>query len=380
MALLVLTVLTCFCVILLPKLQGKKTEPQGVAQSSEAPTEEAPSSEIPTEEKTSSEALMPEVTSSEAPTKEAASSEMAVSSQEEVTSSEAPTEEPFAYVFAYEDVPEYSGIPSFKLNNNIPLFGENEKNTDTVEFYSELDELGRCGVAYANLSRETMPDAERGPIGNLRPSGWHTVKYNDLIDGNYLYNRCHLIGYQLAGENDNVKNLMTGTRYLNVQGMLPFENRIREYIESTGNHVLYRVTPVFGEENLVAYGVTMEAYSVEDDGKGICFFVFLYNVQPGIIIDYASGDSQRETEESEPFTRSNLGGGDEQTEASEDEGSEETTEYPEGAYVLNTNTHKFHYPTCDSVADMAEKNKKISSEDRDALIEKGYSPCKRCNP
>ena len=299
------------------------------------------------------------------------------SSQEEDTSdfSEVNCEgQSSSYVFDYDCIPEYSGLPAIELNNNVPLFEETEKIVGEFEYYSELDDLGRCGVAYANLSKDTMPNSERGPMGSLKPSGWHTVKYNDLIDGNYLYNRCHLIGYQLAGENDNMKNLMTGTRYLNIQGMLPFENTVSGYIESTGNHVLYRVTPIFGDKNLVAYGVTVEGYSIEDNGVGICFFAYLYNVQPGIIIDYLSGDSYRDPEYSVDITRSN-GGDDEQSEE-----TEETTEYPEGAYVLNTNTHKFHYPTCSSVADMAERNKKISMESRGELIMQGYSPCKRCNP
>ena len=280
------------------------------------------------------------------------------------------------FLLDYGSIPEYSGMPSIELNGNMPLFEEAEKITDSFEHYSELDDLGRCGPAYANLSKDTMPDSERGPMGSLKPSGWHTVKYNDLIEGNYLYNRCHLIGYQLAGENDNMKNLMTGTRYLNVQGMLPFENTIREYIKSTGNHVLYRVTPVFGDDNLVAYGVTMEGCSVEDNGDGICFFVYLYNVQPGIIIDYLTGDSRADPGYSAEITGSSDGEGEHLREL------QGTAENQKGttAYILNTNTHKFHYPTCSSVDDMAEKNKKISTESREELIEQGYVPCKRCKP
>lgn len=191
--------------------------------------------------------------------------------------------------------PPYTGTPYAILNDNIPLFTEVEKYGENsvmpFETYSELDKLGRCGTAYANICKELMPTEERGVIGDVRPSGWHTVKYNGLIDGNYLYNRCHLIGYQLAGENANERNLITGTRYLNVSGMLPFENEVAEYVKSSGNHVLYRVTPVFEGDNLVVSGVTIEAYSVEDYGEGICFYVYCYNVQPGISIDYLTGDS-----------------------------------------------------------------------------------------
>lgn len=193
-------------------------------------------------------------------------------------------------------IPAYTGNAYVEINGNVPYFTEREKTrTDTFEFYSNLDSLGRCGVAYANICKELQPTEERGEIGSVRPSGWKTVKYNDIIDGNYLYNRCHLIGYQLAGENANTKNLITGTRYLNVTGMLPLENTVADYVSATGNHVLYRVTPVFTGNNLVADGVLMEAYSVEDDGKGIQFCRFCYNVQPGIGIDYFNGDSWEET-------------------------------------------------------------------------------------
>ena len=185
----------------------------------------------------------------------------------------------------------YSGKPYVELNGNQPVFTEKEKKDKTAfENYSELDELERCGVAYANICKELMPTEERGAIGHIKPSGWHLIKY-DIVDGKYLYNRCHLIGFQLAGENANNKNLITGTRYLNVTGMLPFENMVADYIKETGFHVLYRVTPVFEGDDLLAKGVQMEAYSVEDEGEGICFHVFVYNVQPQIHLDYATGES-----------------------------------------------------------------------------------------
>ena len=189
-----------------------------------------------------------------------------------------------------EDIPEYSGEPYVILQDNQPNFDLEDLTLEPFELYSELDELGRCGVAYANICLEIMPTEARGDIGQVKPTGWQTAKY-DCVEGKYLYNRCHLIGYQLAGENANRKNLITGTRYMNVTGMLPFENMVDDYVEETENHVLYRVTPIFEGTNLVASGVQMEAFSVEDEGEGVCFNIYVYNVQPGVVIDYATGDS-----------------------------------------------------------------------------------------
>ena len=195
---------------------------------------------------------------------------------------------PETQTFDISSIPAYSGNPYVTVNNNIPYFTEADYTTDSFETYSPLDELGRCGVAYANIGIDIMPTEKRGKIGNVKPSGWHTVKY-DCVDGKYLYNRCHLIGFQLAGENDNVRNLITGTRSLNVDGMLYFENMVADYVQSTNNHVLYRVTPVFKGNNLLATGVLIEGLSVEDNS--ICFNVFCYNEQPGIIIDHSNGGS-----------------------------------------------------------------------------------------
>lgn len=189
-------------------------------------------------------------------------------------------------------IPEYSGKPYIILEGNKPNFTEADMTEEVFETYSELDSLGRCKAAFSCVGQELMPDEERGNIGHIKPSGWHTVKY-DTVEGKYLYNRCHLIGYQLTAENSNKRNLITGTRYMN-QNMIPFENKTADYINETGNHVLYRVTPVFEGDNLLAKGVRMEAYSVEDDGKGVCFHVFVYNVQPGISLDYATGKSRLE--------------------------------------------------------------------------------------
>ena len=188
------------------------------------------------------------------------------------------------------DVPEFSGEPYVVLNGNEPDFTDEEKTTESYEHYSDLDSLGRCGPAYANIGVDLMPTEKRESIGKVKPTGWQTAKY-DNIDGKYLYNRCHLIGFQLTGENANEKNLITGTRYMNVEGMLPFENQVADYVASTGNHVLYRVTPAFVDTELVARGVEMEAYSVEDQGRGVCFHVYCYNVQPGVEIDYATGEN-----------------------------------------------------------------------------------------
>lgn len=227
---------------------------------------------------------------------------------------------------------------------------------------------------YANICPEIQPTEERGAIGQVRPSGWHTVKYNGVVDGNYLYNRCHLIGYQLAGENANELNLITGTRYLNMIGMLEFENTVSAYVEETNNHVIYRVTPIFEGDNLVAKGVEMEAWSVEDRGAGVCFNVFCYNVQPGIEIDYATGDSwlsnedsQKEDIKTDYATQENL-----------QSNNNNDTQQEIKEYILNTNTKKIHLPTCSSVNSMSEKNKQIVNGTIDDIKEQGYTPCSRC--
>ena len=253
--------------------------------------------------------------------------------------------------------------PYIKVNGNVPRFSDEEKKTAAAfENYSDLVALGRCGVAFACVGKETMPTEERGPIGSINPSGWHSVKY-DFVDGKYLYNRCHLIGYQLTAESANEKNLITGTRYLNTKGMLPFENMVADYVKETGNHVLYRVTPVFEGKNLVASGVYMEAYSVEDDGDGICFYVYVFNRQPGVKIDYLTGDSVADG------TVESASG---ETTSAE---KEETK-----TYVLNISNGKFHLPDCDSVKKMKEENKQIMKCKRSELINAGYSPCGSCKP
>lgn len=273
------------------------------------------------------------------------------------------------------NISEYNGSPYISLNANMPYFTDEEKSiTEPFENYSNLDSLGRCGVAFANICKEIMPTEERGSIGQVRPSGWHTVKYNGVVDGNYLYNRCHLIGYQLAGENANELNLITGTRYLNMIGMLEFENTVSAYVEETNNHVLYRVTPIFEGDNLVAKGVEIEAWSVEDKGAGICFNVFCYNIQPGIVIDYATGESwlsnedyQKEDIKTDYSTEENL-----------QANKNSVTQQEVKEYILNTNTKKFHLPTCSSVNSMSEKNKQTVKGTIDDIKEQGYTPCSRC--
>ena len=305
-------------------------------------------------------------------------------SQQVTSATDVPTGEGTS-AFSLREIPAYSGTPYTEVNGNQPYFTEEELTTQSFETYSELDSLGRCGVAYANVGQDLMPTEPRGEIGAVKPSGWHLVKY-DNVDGKYLYNRCHLIAYMLAAENANPQNLITGTRYLNVQGMLPFETKVCDYVKNTGNHVLYRVTPIFDGDNLLADGVLMEAYSVEDAGEGICFCVFAYNVQPGIGIDYATGDNWAESSGTYQSTEASVA---EETPVPQPETdtavqitpeSSVSQESRETTYVLNTNTKKFHYPTCSSVDDMKEKNKQIYTGSRDEVINMGYVPCKRCNP
>ena len=271
------------------------------------------------------------------------------------------------------EVPEYSGDPYVEINDNQPEFEDYELTTEAFEEYSELDELGRCGTAEACVGEETMPTEERGNISSIKPTGWKNKDY-DNVDGGRLYNRCHLIGFQLTGENANEKNLITGTRYMNTEGMLPFENMVADYVHETDNHVLYRVTPIFDGDDLVASGVQMEAESVEDDGAGVCFNVYVYNVQPQITINYATGDNwESDTVESDK----DLSEYDETDRLEDPEGSwaeEEQT------YILNVNSHKFHLPECSGAKDMKEQNKREFTGTRSELIEEGYEPCGSCNP
>ncbi len=254
--------------------------------------------------------------------------------------------------FDLDTIPEYSGEAYVAINGNEPVFTEDDLTTKAYEFYSELDHLGRCGVTVACLGEELMPTEDRESISHVKPSGWVQGQY-DFVDGNSLYNRCHLIGFQLAGENANEKNLITGTRYMNTIGMLPFENMVADYIKETDNHVMYRVTPIYDGDNLVASGVQMEGYSVEDEGEGIYFNVYAYNVQPGVEIDYATGENQAAV-------------------------TEETGEIQD--FILNTSSKKFHLPDCSGLNQTKEKNKQEYEGTREMLLAQGYEPCKSCNP
>ncbi len=258
--------------------------------------------------------------------------------------------------FSLDQIPEYTGEAYVPVNGNLPYFTEEEKSTQVFEDYSALDDLGRCGVAYANICQELMPTEKRGDIHSVKPSGWHSVRY-DFVDGKSLYNRCHLIGFQLAGENANRENLITGTRYLNVIGMLPFENMVADYVKETDNHVLYRVTPVYEGDELVARGVLMEGWSVEDEGDGVAFCVFAYNVQPGVTIDYATGDSH-------------------ESEAPDQEAQGAAQE----TYILNTKSKKFHRPDCSGAEKTAAENKQEFTGSRQQLLDQGYEPCGICKP
>lgn len=254
---------------------------------------------------------------------------------------------------------EFSGEPFVAVNNNIPYFTDSEKkNTEVFEKYSELDNLGRCGVAYANVCKKLMPTEDRESLSSVTPSGWKNKQY-DFVDGGWLYNRAHIIGFQLAGEQANKLNLITGTRCFNVDGMLTFENMVADYVKETDNHVLYRVTPIYNGNNLVAEGVLMEGWSIEDNGEGICFNVFCYNVQPGVEIDYATGDSWLSGEKTPESNNQNN---------------------KKEIYILNTNSKKFHKENCNNAKDISEKNKKVYNGTKDELISEGYSPCGSCKP
>lgn len=285
--------------------------------------------------------------------------------------------------FDYSIVPEYTGSASVAINNNVPFFNVDEKaaGTSSFETYSELDDLRRCGTAYACIGKDIMPTEERGQIGMVKPTGWHTVKY-DCIDGKYLYNRCHLIAYCLAGENANEKNLITGTRYLNIEGMLPYETLTAKYMDNNpDNHVLYRVTPVFVGSELVARGVLMEGYSVEDNGAGVNFCVFCYNVQPDVEINYADGKSNQDDSINKGtgftgYTNENVT----ETDDSKNSGFTGYTDESTSSYVINTSSKKFHTADCKNANKISDKNKKIVNESRDELIADGYEPSKCCNP
>ena len=288
-----------------------------------------------------------------------------------------------------DDVPAYSGEPYVEVNDNQPEFTEEELTTVSYEDYSELDELGRCQLAEACIGQDLMPTEARESISSVKPTGWKNKSY-DTVDGGYVYNRCHLIGFQLTGENANEENLITGTRYMNVEGMLPFEDEVAAYIKETDNHVMYRVTPVFEGDNLLAAGVLMEGKSVEDNGEGVLFCIFAYNVQPGVSIDYATGESSADgtivndtsaQEETKQSTSTSVQQEETQQPADTSITQQETSQSEEmQTYVLNTNTHKFHKPGCYSVEKIKPENYAEFTGTREEAIAYGYDPCKNCNP
>lgn len=296
---------------------------------------------------------------------------------------ETSVEPPSSVAFDYSQVPAFDGTASIQLNGNVPYFTDEDIEYAEVnpgfEYYGERDALGRCGGASASVGIETMPaDGEkRGEIGQIKPSGWHTVKYESIPD-RYLYNRCHLIGWQLTNENANEDNLITGTRFLNVDGMLKYEDDVAAYVESTGNHVLYRVTPIFVDDELVARGVVMEARSVEDGGSGLQFCVWAYNAQPGIAINYANGESEETPLLPAAEDATEPGDG----QAAEDASPASSTSASEQvhSYVLNTNTRKFHVPGCSSVGKIKAANRQDVETTRSDVLSQGYEPCKKCNP
>ena len=273
------------------------------------------------------------------------------------TNAGGPSASPEEGFYTPESFPDYSGEPYVAINGNVPSFTEDELTTNSYEFYSELDALGRCGVTEACIGTDLMPTEKRESISSVKPTGWVQAQY-DFVDGKSLYNRCHLIGFQLAGENANKLNLITGTRYMNVDGMLPFENMVADYVKETDNHVMYRVTPDFVGDELVARGVFMEGYSVEDQGESVCFYVYAYNVQPGVGIDYATGESWLEV----------------QTDSDTSSSSEAAV------YVLNTNSKKFHLPDCSGISSISDANRQKVKTTREDLIAQGYSACGTCKP
>ncbi|MBO7303079.1 MAG: DNA/RNA non-specific endonuclease [Clostridia bacterium] len=279
-----------------------------------------------------------------------------------------------------ESVMTYTGKAYAEVYNNKPQFTSSEITTKGYESYSKLDSLGRCGVSMACVGKETMPTKSRTSISSVKPTGWVQKTYDTkLVNGGSLYNRCHLIGFQLTGENANKKNLITGTRYMN-ENMIPFENMVADYIKETGNHVMYRVTPIFEGKNLVASGVHMEAYSVEDNGEGISFNVYLYNVQPGIVIDYKTGNSSLETAKTTTTTNTNTNNTTSNKTNSNSNTSGKNTTANQTQYILNTKGKKIHKTTCKSASSIREANKQTYTGSLDSLVKQGYTACGNCKP
>ncbi len=280
-------------------------------------------------------------------------------------------------LLSLDDIPAYSGSPYIEINGNQPDFTKSDLTTESYEYYSPLDRLGRCGECVACVGTDLMPTEKRGSISSIKPTGWQKYTF-DFVNGGSLYNRCHLIAHQLAGEDANRQNLITGTRYLNETGMLPFEEAVGNYVRASGKHVLYRVTPLFKEDELVARGVQMEGYSVEDKGKSICYNVYCYNVQPGVIIDYATGEAA--VADDAPTSASTAKTTATTATAATSDTAESTVNAAGVTYVLNVKGKKFHRPDCEAVSTISDKNKADTDKTREELIAEGYTPCGTCQP
>lgn len=353
--------------------QVTKVDETQTAENEEAGMESATTESVPVESAESTSELAPEPTAE--PTPEKVTIETVTPEDTAILSAS----------FDIDSIPAYSGSAYVVVNDNVPYFTDAEMQTTSYEYYSSLDSLGRCGVCVASVGKDIMPTEERGEIGSVKPSGWNQAKYAGLVEGNYLYNRCHLIGYQLTGENANIKNLITGTRALNVDGMLPFENMVADYVKETGNHVMYRVTPIFKGKDLLASGVLMEAKSVEDNGDGILFCVYCYNSQPGVTIDYSNGTSTLEGGTTPSSSESQSGGSNETTPPAPEDGGgnsgggssvtvpehEETGENL--VWVPTNGGKKYHSKSgCSNMKDPMQVT-------LDTAIANGYTACKRCH-
>lgn len=305
-------------------------------------------------------------------------------------------------VISLDEIPEYKRSAYVEINGGNPFFSEKEITDDAYEKYAPLDALGRCGVAIACIGIEIMPTEDRGEIASITPTGWEYGGMSnnntyDFVENKYVYNRCHLIGFQLAGENDNERNLITGTRYMNIEGMLPFENNVADYVKETGNHVMYRVTPIFNGLDYVARGVLMEGYSVEDNGRGISFCIYAYNVQPGVTIDYFTGvnvangedlpdidienDNRNEIADSGTNSDSNNGSSSGGSKDSFVDLPEHVGDASNCDYIFSVNSTKFHSPDATScINKIKEENRRYFIGTKEELLENGYSACKNCKP
>ncbi len=383
-----LSILLCFALVL-TGCSSKSNDSQADSAPIQASLEESRDKAASSQAKARSEAASKARAQSESEAAAKASSQAAASR------AQADQANPAASSISLDQIPPYSGQPYTVINGNNPFFDPNELTADSFQHYFDLDSLGRATLAYGSIGQDIMPTGKRGDISSVHPSGWHQHEYSFIKDGQMVYNRSHLIAYSLAGQNANPKNLITGTRYFNATGMEPFESQVRDYVKETGNHVMYRVTPMYSGNDLVARGVLMEAESVEDKGEGIKFCVFVYNVQPGVSIDYATGYTQADGTQGDGGSNTAASTAPAAPAAPAPAQPDEPSSFtpaPDAApvpsqnagqvesYVLNTHTKKFHRPDCASVEEMSPANRQDVQNTRQDLISQGYSPCKRCNP